>query len=173
MQRSDVRAQFTWWTTLCVGLLLQTSFLPHLVPDLWRPDFTRALVLWLALTGLPRQGVWYAFAAGLLVDVLSGTPLGFTALLRLAVYGAARPGRNALERSPLVFLLGPFAVAVETLLVLLIKGMVFANNPGILPILGIGLRQALLEVVSVPVIFVILELASGYRTEWGSKFAHS
>lgn len=167
-----MRAQFSWWATLIVGLILQTTFLPHLLPDLWRPDFTRALVLWLALTGLPPQGVWYSFASGLLIDLLSGTPFGFTALLRLAIYGVARPGRNALERSPLVFALGPFAVVVETLLVLLLKGMVFANSVEILPILGIGLRQAALEVFSVPLVFVILELTSGYRTEWGARLAH-
>lgn len=166
-----MRAQFSWWGALLAALVLQTSFLPHLIPDLWRPDFTRALVLWLALTGLPPQGIWYSFASGLLVDILSGTPFGFTALLRLAIYGAARPGRNALERSPLVFALGPFVVAVETLIVLLLKGMVFSNNPGVVDIVLIGLRQAALEVVCVPFVFVLMELATGYRTEWGARLA--
>lgn len=167
-----MRAQLSWWGALAAALVLQTSFLPHLLPDLWRPDFSRALVLWLALTGLPPQGIWYSFAAGLLVDLLSGTPFGFTALLRLAIYGAARPGRNLLERSPLVFALGPFAVLVETLIVLLLKGMVFANNPGAFPIFMVGLRQAALEVICVPVVFVLMELATGYRTEWGTRRAH-
>lgn len=164
-----MRAQVAWWSILGGTVILQTSFLPHLLPDLWLPDFTRALVLWLALTGLPRQGVWFSFAAGLLVDVFSGTPFGLTAFLRLAIYGAARPGRNALERSPLVFALGPFAVVVETLIVITLQGMLFAHSPGVWPLVAIGLRQMVLEIFTVPLIFVIMELVSGYRTEWGAK----
>lgn len=165
-----MRAQIAWWSALVLGLSLQNAFLSHLLPAPWVPDFTRALVLWLALTDHPGGGVWYAFASGLLVDALSGAPLGFTALLRLAIYGAARPGRNVLERSPLVFILGPLSVVVEGILVLVFGGSAFDNSPDLLAVLGIVMRQGLLEVLSVPLVFIVMELASGYRTEWGARF---
>lgn len=165
-----MRAQIAWWGALIAGLSLQNAFLPQLMPPKWVPDFTRALVLWLALTDHPRGGVWYAFAAGIMVDVLSGAPLGFTAMTRLAIYGAARPGRNVLERSPLVFILGPLSVVVEGILVLTFGSSAFANTPDTWAVAGIIMRQGLLEILCVPLVFVIMELASGYRTEWGVRF---
>lgn len=166
-----MRSQLTWWGLLLAGLTLQTSFLPHLVSDPWKPDFTRALVLWLALTGRPRGGAIYAFGAGLLVDMLGGARFGLTAFMRLMIYGAARPGRNVVESSPLVFLLGPLSVVLETVILLLFSSTVFTNTPDLLTVLLIGLRQALLEVFIVPLVFVAMELGSGYRTEWSTKFA--
>lgn len=164
-----MRSQIAWWGALLAGLAVQSIFLAPFVPDGWRPDVTRALVLWIALTGRPSGGVWYAFAAGTAVDVVSGAPLGFTAFLRVSIYAFARPARGVLEHSPIVFILGPVSVALETLLVLAISSLSFTNPITPANILLLGVKQALLEVAVVPVVFVLMELASGYRTEWGVK----
>ncbi len=164
-----MRSHFAWWGTLAAGLLLQTIVLTPIVGDAWRPDFTRALVLWVALTGRPKGGALLAFAAGMIVDALSGSPLGFTAFLRLCIYGIARPARGVLEHSPVVFFLGPVAVLAETVLVWLMSALAFSNKVDLAVILGVGLRQGLIEVFAVPLVFVTLEFLSGYRTEWGVK----
>ena len=122
-----MRAHLAWLGLLAVGLLVQTTFLPPLLSDGWRPDITRALVVWLALTGVPRGGPWYAFIAGFFVDMASGAPPGLTATCRLALYGLARPGRGILEHGALVFLLGPLAALLDGFVVWLLKSLAFAN----------------------------------------------
>lgn len=165
-----MRPQITWWTALLCGLVLQSTFLAHFLPDGLRPDFTRTLVLWLAVTGRPAGGVWYAFTSGLLLDYFTGSPLGFGAFLRLGTYGFARPARGVVEHSPLVFVIGPASVAFETLLVWLMKSAAYSHEPDLWPLLWVGLTQAFVEALMVPLIFVVMEMLLGYRTEWGTKF---
>ena len=89
-------------------MLGQTTLFPHLFSPEWRPDITLALVLWVALTGTPRGGAILAFLSGLALDLVSGAPPGFSAILRLLVYVSARPFRGVFfENRPL--LLVPFA----------------------------------------------------------------
>jgi rod shape-determining protein MreD len=160
-----VRQQFTWWTALLAGVVLQTALFPLFLQDPWRPDLTRALVLWLALTGIPRGGVLLAAAAGLVLDAASGTPLGFGLLLRLALYAAARPFRGVFfDDRPI--LLVPFAAAgalLEAGGVGVLSGIAFrvAIAPGTLA--SVGGAQALLDALCVPAVFLCLELASGRR----------
>ncbi len=160
-----MRAHISWWATLAVGLVIQTTFLTHFLPDAWRPDFSRALVLWLALTGIPAGGVWYVFSAGLLVDAMSGAPLGMTAMLRLVIYAVARPIRGILELSPVLLLLGPIAVLAETVTLWALKALAFANPVGGSIMAGVAVRQSLIEAITVPVVFLILEIATGHHRE--------
>jgi hypothetical protein len=149
---------------LAIGLVVQTTLAMHFVPDGWRPDVTRALVLWLAFTGRPTGGMFYAFAAGLGAEAMSGAPLGLAVICRLALYGVTSPARGAVDYTHIVFLLGPFAVVLETLIVWALRAMSFANPVPATVVLGVMLRQSLVEAIAVPVIFVLLEIASGHRT---------
>jgi len=160
-----VRQQLSWWVFLLAGVVFQTALLPLFLQDPWRPDLTRALVLWVALAGTPRGGALLAAAAGLVLDAASGTPLGFGVLLRLGLYGAARPFRGVFfDDRPLLLL--PFAAAgalLEALGVGLLSWFAFrtAIAPGALA--SVGAAQALLDALCVPVVFLCLELVSGRR----------
>ncbi len=159
-----MRAHFAFGGTLIAGLIIQTTLLPQLLTDAWRPDVTRGLVLWLALTGTPKFGAAYSFVAGAAVDIVSGAPFGFTSASRLAIYGAARPARGSLEHSPLIFLMGPLSVLVETVVVWSLKSMAFTNPIDTINIFSISIRQALVEIVAVPLIFLLMEFLTGYRS---------
>jgi len=160
-----VRQQLAWWVALLTGVTLQTALLPLFLQDPWRPDLSRALVLWVALAGSPRGGAFLAVAAGLVLDAASGTPLGFGVLLRLGLYGVARPFRGVFfDDRPL--LLVPFAAAgalLEALGVGALSWISFrtAIAPGTLA--SIGGAQALVDALCVPALFLYLELASGRR----------
>ena len=105
-----MRPFLAWAAALLGVLVVQSSVLPLFVPDPWRPDLTRALVLWLALTGVPRRGPFLALGGGAAVDWISGAPIGFTAFTRLVLYGLCRPFRGVFfDHHPL--LLVPFAAA--------------------------------------------------------------
>lgn len=160
-----LRPQIAWWAVLGAGLVAQTTMAPYFFPDAWRPDVTRSLVLWLAFTGVPSGGVFYAFAAGLASDAASGAPLGLAVICRLALYGLAKPARGTIAHNRILFLLGPFAVLSEALIVWALRGMAFANPVPASAVLGLMLRQALAETVALPVTFLILETATGHRTE--------
>jgi len=158
-----VRLLLLWTLALVFGLLAQTSLLPGLVPPAWRPDVTRALVLWVALTGTPKGGPVLAFAAGLGLDLCSGAPLGFGPALRLVVYALARPFRGVFfDNHPL--LLMPFAAlgaAADAAAAGLLSRLVF---PGPIPgevLLHVAWRQAVLDGFWVPAVFLGLELLAG------------
>lgn len=159
-----MRAQLAWWATLAVGLVLQTTLLPHLLTAAWSPDLTRGLVLWLALMGTPRGGVLLAFAAGLAVDAASGAPLGVFAFSHLVLYALGCPFRGKLEQSPIIFLLGPLAVWSEVVVIYILKNMAFANPVDFSTLASVALRQSVVEVVALPVVFIVMELATGHRS---------
>jgi cell shape-determining protein MreD len=147
-----------------VALLVQTALIPPFIPEAWRPDFTRALVLWLALTGVPGGGIYLSFLAGLAVDIVSGGPPGFTAVCRMAVYALARPWRGVFELSGIIFIIGPFAVLADILAVLLLKNVIFLNAMNSLFLASIGAKQLLVEIFAVPLAFAALEKMTGYKT---------
>ena len=158
-----MRLFLLWILVLSLGLLGQTTLLPSLIPPPWRPDVTRALVLWLALTGTLRGGPALAFASGLALDLCSGAPLGFGATLRLVVYTLARPFRGVFfDDHPM--LLVPFAAlgaGADALAAGLLSRLVF---PGPIPaevLFAVAWRQALLDAFWVPAVFLGLELLAG------------
>jgi cell shape-determining protein MreD len=160
-----VRARVAWLAALLAALLVQTALIPPFIPEAWRPDFTRSLVLWLALTGVPGGGVYLSFVAGLAVDLVSGGPPGFTAVCRLAVYFFARPWRGVFELRGIIFIIGPFAVLADIGAVLLLKNVIFLNQMDSLFLVSIGARQILVEIFAVPLAFAALEKMTGYKTE--------
>lgn len=164
-----MRAHLAWWGALLLGLVLQTTLFPLVLSDPWRPDVTRALVLWVALTGMPRGGAALAFGAGLALEAASGAPGGFAPLLRLFVYALARPFRGVFfDDRPALLLpfaaLGPVAEAVA---VGILGRFSFRNPLGLEVLASAAWAQALVDALCVPLIFVALELASGrrHRTE--------
>lgn len=164
-----MRAPLVWWSALALGLLLQTAVLPVLLSDPWRPDVSRLLVLWVALTGVPRGGALLAGATGLALDAASGTPLGFGVLLRLSLYGAARPLRGVFfDDRP--FLLLPFA-ALAALLDAAAAGalsaLAFRQPIPAGALAATALSQAAVDALCLPPLFVALELATGRRPKTG------
>lgn len=160
-----MRPHLAWWGALGAGLLFQTTLFASVLPPVWTPDVTRAMTLWLALTGLPRGGAVLAFSAGLAVDLVSGAPPGFTAALRLGLYALARPLRGVFfENRPLLLFpfgaLGAFADAAGAGL---LRWLVFPTplSPDVL--VWTAWHQALVDVLWVPAVFIGFEVLAGRR----------
>ena len=115
--RSRQRGLFATQANLYIAaLLLLAAVLLHgtLVPMLpWRPDVMLVLVVtWSLLRGL-REGLLWAFAGGVLLDLLSGGPFGaFTIALLAAALLAGAVHRAAFH----VGLLQMAVVATSTLI---------------------------------------------------------
>ncbi len=160
-----MRAHLAWWGFLGLAVLLQTTLFPLLLPPQWRPDLTRALVLWVALVGVPRGGAVLAFAAGGLAGVVSGAPLGFAPAVRLAVYFAARPFRGVFFDDRPALLL-PFAVLApwaDALAAAAASWLAFPRPFDAATLTAVAWRHSLLDAVLVPATFLVLELLSGRR----------
>lgn len=161
-----MKEHLAWWTALVLSLLCQTTLFPHFFSPAWAPDLTRPLVLWAAVTGVPRGGAVLAFAAGLGLDAASGAPPGFGAALRLLLYGLARPLRGLFfdDRPVLLLPLAALGTLTDALGAWALSHLAL---PVTLPpgsVSSVLWRQALGDLVSMPLVFVALELATGRRS---------
>ena len=76
-----------WWTTvgaLLAALVLQVMLAPHMAIAGVVPNLLLLVVITLAFVEGPRAGAVSGFAAGLLLDLLSSTPVGAWALVLTA-----------------------------------------------------------------------------------------
>jgi rod shape-determining protein MreD len=63
------------------ALVLQTTSWVFLIPAAYKPDLILILVLWASLRMTFLIGVGFAFAGGVAVDMLSGSPTGLFAII--------------------------------------------------------------------------------------------
>jgi rod shape-determining protein MreD len=114
-----------------VAALLELTVAPHLAVNGAQPHLVLVLgVICTVAAGLEAGLVW-AFAGGLLLDVLAPRPLGSSAFALLLSLGAAHVGARALTRLrvfapiPLVFVL----TIVNSLVLLVVLGALGAPIP--------------------------------------------
>jgi rod shape-determining protein MreD len=160
-----VRTFLVWWLVLGGGLLAQSTLLPMFLSDPWRPDITRSLVLWAALTGVPRGGAALAFVAGLFLDVVSGAPPGFGAALRLGLYGVARPFRGVFfdDHPALLLPVALIACVADALGAWIVSWLTLSSPFSASAVFSVAWRQSLAEAIAVPLVFLTLEVLSGRR----------
>ena len=161
-----MREHLAWWTALVLSLLCQTTLFPRLFPPAWAPDLTRPLVLWAAVVGVPRGGALLAFAAGLGLDAASGAPPGFGAALRLSLYGLARPLRGLFfdDRPVLLFPLAALGALTDAFGAWVLSQLALPVPLLASSVSSVSWRQALVDLITVPVLFVFLEVATGRRS---------
>lgn len=88
---------------LTSAALLQSSFLPHLFRGGLKPDLVVMLVIsWGLLRGV-KEGLLWAFIGGLALDLLSATPLGFSALLLTLLILLTSLGQKSVYRANILF----------------------------------------------------------------------
>lgn len=68
------------------ALVIQTTSVAFLVPVAYKPDLILILVAWASLRMPFSVGAVFAFAAGILVDLLSGSPMGLFAIIYCLIF---------------------------------------------------------------------------------------
>jgi rod shape-determining protein MreD len=137
--------------------MIQAVTLPSLHVLGVLPDLVLVLILvWSALRGTAEGLIW-AFAVGILLDVLSLDPLGTNGLALLVVVLMAGPARRRLLHSGMVFpmLLVVFATMLHAFVLLMLRSDASAGIP-VSAVIRISFLQGLLNAVLVPPIYVIL-----------------
>jgi rod shape-determining protein MreD len=76
---------------------LQVTSLLFLAPPNFRPDFMLILVVWASLRSSFTIGMVFSFVAGILTDMLSGSPLGLFALMYFMVFLAGEYIQSTIE----------------------------------------------------------------------------
>ncbi|MGH8905992.1 MAG: rod shape-determining protein MreD [Egibacteraceae bacterium] len=84
------------------ALLVQTVVLPGFAVRGWRPDLVLLTVIGFALVEGPQAGLRYGFAAGFMLDLVSGTGqlVGLSSLILLSAGWVAGQARPYLANSP-------------------------------------------------------------------------
>ena len=109
--------------------LLQASVVPFLAVGAARPNLVVLVAASWSIAATPAEAVWWAFWGGLAVDLLSGGPLGASALAALLPVAVVGVGETAQLR-PRSAVFGAILVGVATLgtgvlylMILVIAGM--------------------------------------------------
>ena len=117
--------------------LLQASVVPFVSVGGARPNMPLLVAASWSLAAAPREAVWWAFWGGLVVDLLSGGPLGAMALASLAPVAAIGLGERQVARPRSVLtamLLVGAATAAASLIylaILLATGQPLADFPAV------------------------------------------
>jgi rod shape-determining protein MreD len=94
-----------WWIVIPLLLLAavaQTSLLPAMGFVAVRPDLVlQVVVVWAVMRGV-REALPWAFAGGVLLDIMSGAPFGTSALALVLVAFCASVGQMSVFRSHLL-----------------------------------------------------------------------
>lgn len=102
----------------------------------------------------------------MLLDVASGAPLGFNTLIRLGLYALARPFRGVFfdDRPSLVPPFAALSALADAAGAGLLSWMALRIPLPVGVLVSTAWRQALVEAVFVPLVFVGLEIVSGRRS---------
>lgn len=143
---------------LCLfgAALVQATLLPslHLIEVL--PDVTLVLLLvWSALRGTP-EGLAWAFAIGLFIDMLALDPLGVNglALLSVALLGGVSQRQFFHSKLVLPIVLAVVATILHALVLLLFRSGEGAGLP-VSSVFRLVLLQALLNSICVPPLYLV------------------
>jgi rod shape-determining protein MreD len=137
------------------AVLVQTVMLPKFAVLGWQPDLVLLTVIGFALASGPRTGARYGFAAGLLVDLVSGAgqPVGLSSLVMLSagwVTGEARPHLTASRISGRIAAGGVVtaaALSLQALIEMLLHRGHYAPGGLLAGVLVTGLYNAVLAPV--------------------------
>ena len=149
-------ARILYGGLLLVVALAQATLVPAYNPISIQPNVALVMILvWSALRGLP-EGLTWAFALGMLFDVLAVDPLGTNALALLPVVLLAGAARRRFFQSSLIF---PMALAVVATVVhgvglLLLRGGAADAIP-LSTLLRFILLQAVLNSIFVPPLYLV------------------
>jgi rod shape-determining protein MreD len=149
-------ARILFGLLLFAAAMIQAVTLPSLHVLGVLPDLVLILILvWSALRGTV-EGLAWAFAVGILLDLLALDPLGTNGLALLVVVLMAGPARRRLLHSGIVFpmLLVILATMAHAFLLLLLRSDASAGVP-VASIFRLAFLQALLNSLLVPPIYVI------------------
>ncbi len=130
-----------------VAVIVQTSSVGFVMPVGYKPDIMLILVVWASLRLTVVAGIAFAFVAGIVVDLLSGSPTGLFALVYCLTFVASSSANSTFEinrpmgRASVVlaatlvsgaavvltrWLAGPVSVGIQTLLLILSKSVITA-----------------------------------------------
>ena len=155
------------------GVLLLAQAVASLLPGLFRADPILVFALVMGLRGSSTTALLLAFASGLAVDVLSGSPLGLFALLRATACVATRAFDGALylrAAAPWAIFVAGYTLADALLLGLCLLWFVGDTGLSWLALLlhapGAALATAL---VAAPVLWAFrrIDQDSGRESAWG------
>lgn len=161
-------------TTLCF-LVAQTTLLPGVLPNYFKPELLLILVIYLGMTEDFMRGALLAWSIGCLLDTSGGIHLGLHASIYLAIFIIARTSVRALNtESPLLLLFLVFCGSLLQTVFLILFG-IFADLQGMFPLfLQRATFQASINVIAA---YLLIHLIAVVQRRFAPKvivpgFAH-
>ncbi len=144
---------------LALVVMTQATLLPMAGAIGVKPNLVLVLLLLWGAVREPREGLLWAFAAGLLLDLLILAPLGTNALALLPVVVVGWLSRSRSFQSGLLFpLLMTLVASLAHALLLLVLGPLLGSGVSPLGALRLGVLGALLNMLMVPPLYVLIQV---------------
>lgn len=148
---------------LVAGVVLQSSLAPHLAVIGVKPNVVLPMVVaWSVVRGA-SEGVVWGFIGGLLLDLLSGAPVGISALTLTLVGFATNLGETAVFKSSLVLPLATVFAATlfnDGIQILLLQALGW-DLTWVEAMARVALPTAILNAVLMPLVYLPLHWVSG------------
>lgn len=143
--------------------LAQSTLLPMVIGIGVKPHLVLVLLLLWSATREAREGLLWAFAVGLLLDLLTLSPLGGGALPLLPVVIIGWLSRSRFFQSGLFFpLLMTVAASAAHDLTLVAIAPLTGGQPSLVGTLRPGVLGALLNLLVVPPLYLLVQLLNGW-----------
>jgi rod shape-determining protein MreD len=162
---SKLRATLLTLLMLCIAVLLQSTILGRIAIASVRPDIALIILVFVSLRRGSMVGQTSGFAAGILEDFMSVSPLGFHPLMRAVIGYLYGKFSGSVFVDP--FLMPMVLTAVATLLKGLISGLVSTlfgiTSAGFLYFAGRVWIEMGYNAVLSPFLFAALNLIKTFR----------
>ena len=143
--------------------MAQSTLLPMVIGIGVKPHLVLVLLLLWSATREAREGLLWAFAVGVLLDLLTLSPLGGGALPLLPVVIIGWLSRSRFFQSGLFFpLLMTVAASVAHDLTLVAVAPLIGGHPSLIGTLRLGVLGALLNLLVVPPLYLLVQLLNGW-----------
>ena len=147
-----------WLLLLVIAALLSTAVFPIAARPMFRPDLFAVLVVFVTPRARRDEVLQLCWLTGLLKDIISGGPLGATALLYLVMGLALVKARRIMNlRAAMPQVLSGFALAFATEAVLLAPAALGANRALLFGALKTLLSVSLITGVVTPLVIWFLD----------------
>ena len=154
-------------TILTIVIVFESTVVRAFFKDIILPDFALVIILFYANSKGPMEGQLSGFAAGLVEDFMSLSPLGFNCIIKTVLGYISGFTRNKIYFDPILFpvVFTAAATLLKGFLAVLVSSLFLESGEAPLVFTSRFGIEILLNSVTAPFVFAMMKLFRLYRID--------